>query len=69
MSPIPPSMRTVVSTLRPSTPSCWTCVCPVPGGLDALRRIKERRPEAVVIVVTGLRHGAVGRAGHEEWRL
>src|SRR5947209_1258326 len=26
---------------------------PGAGGLDALRRIKERRPEAVVIVVTG----------------
>src|ERR1700680_4179372 len=26
---------------------------PAPGGWDALRRIKERRPEAVVIVVTG----------------
>ena len=32
---------------------CWTFACQVPGGLDALRRIKERRPEAVVIVVTG----------------
>src|SRR6202166_2217505 len=26
---------------------------PGPGGLDALRRIKERRPEAIIIVVTG----------------
>src|ERR1035441_5155655 len=26
---------------------------PGAGGLDALRRIKERRPEAIVIVVTG----------------
>ena len=26
---------------------------PGSGGLDALRRIKERRPDAVVIVVTG----------------
>ena len=26
---------------------------PGAGGLDALRRIKERRPEAVVVVVTG----------------
>ncbi len=26
---------------------------PAAGGLDALRRIKERRPEAVVVVVTG----------------
>jgi len=26
---------------------------PGAGGLDALRRVKERRPEAVVIVVTG----------------
>src|ERR1051325_2064190 len=28
---------------------------PGAGGLDALRRIKERRPEAVVVVVTGYR--------------
>src|SRR5579859_7674353 len=26
---------------------------PGAGGLDALRRIKERRPEAIVVVVTG----------------
>ena len=39
------------------------------GGLEALRRIRERRPEAVIIVVTGYRHRAVSRAGHEKWRL
>jgi DNA-binding NtrC family response regulator len=33
---------------------------PGAGGLDALRRIKERRPEAIVIVVTG--HGTVQSA-------
>jgi DNA-binding NtrC family response regulator len=33
---------------------------PGAGGLDVLRRVKERRPEAVVIVVTG--YGAVQSA-------
>ena len=38
---------------QPSTPSCLIYACLARAGLDALRRIKERRPEAVVIVVTG----------------
>ncbi len=33
--------------------SCWICGCPACSGLDILREIKWRRPEAVVIVMTG----------------
>src|SRR5579859_8270671 len=51
--PTPPSKPTALSMPRASMLFCSICGCPVPVGLDALRRIKERRPEAIVVVVTG----------------
>ena len=34
-------------------PCCSTCGCPEPAGLEALNQIKSRRPDAVIVVVTG----------------
>ena len=51
--PIRRSRHIALSNRRAMTRCCSICDLPGAGGLDALRRIKERRPEAVVIVVTG----------------
>jgi DNA-binding NtrC family response regulator len=54
VSPIRRNKPIVLWMRRLSTPCCSICLrLPGAGGLDALRRIKERRLESVVIVVTG----------------
>ena len=42
---------------------------PGAGGLEALHQIHERRPDVVVIVVTGYGTGPFRRAGNEKRRL
>ena len=47
------NMRSGFWTRPASTWCCWICACQGRGGLEVLKEVKRRRPETVVIVMTG----------------